>query len=78
MCFVTTATAWVKTIVRMGLDVTNKLLCKFAMALGNDGLTHQYHQLILLETVWECYVKWGGSLIKDNLKTPYTFFKLVV
>ena len=24
----------------MGLDVTYKLLCYFAMALGNDGITH--------------------------------------
>ena len=38
-----------ETIVRMGLDLTDKLLCYFVMALGNDGLTHQYHQLILVE-----------------------------
>ena len=29
---------FVKAIVRMGLGVTDKLLCYFAMALGNDGL----------------------------------------
>ena len=32
---------FVKAIVRMELDVTDKLLCYFAMALGNDGITHQ-------------------------------------
>ena len=32
---------FVKAIVRMGLDIADKLLCYFALAMGNDGLTHE-------------------------------------
>ena len=53
-----------KAIVRMGLDVTDKLLCYFAMALGNDGLTHQYHQLILWKTMCESYGRGAGNQLR--------------
>ena len=38
VCFVTTAIAWVKTIVRMGLDVTDKLLCSICNGPGERWL----------------------------------------
>ena len=47
-----------KAIVRMGLDVTDKLLCYFAMALGNDGLTH------LTIKSYLSAVHWPGSRIQ--------------
>ena len=42
----------------MGLDVTDKLLCYFVMALGNDGLTHQTIKSYLSA------VHWPGSRIQ--------------
>ena len=45
-------------LVRMGLDVTDKLLCYFAMALGNDGITHQTIKSYLSA------VHWPGSRIQ--------------
>ena len=47
------------------------------MALANDGLTYQYHQLISLETMCESYGRRGGP-IKDKMETQYTICKLVV
>ena len=47
-----------KAIVRMGLDVTNKLLCYFVMARGNDGITHQTIKSYLSA------VHWPGSRIQ--------------
>ena len=75
MCFVTTATVWVKPIVKMGLDVTDKLLCLFAMALENDP---PIPSIYITGNRVGVLCEVGGSLIKDNLKTLYTFFKLVV
>ena len=45
-------------IVWMGLDVTDKLLCYFAMALVNDGITHQTIKSYLSA------VHWPGSRIQ--------------
>ena len=42
----------------MGLDVTDKLLCYFVMALGNDGLTH------LTIKSYLSAVHWPGSRIQ--------------
>ena len=42
----------------MGLDVTDKLLCYFAMALGNDGITH------LTIKSYLSAVHWPGSRIQ--------------
>ena len=36
----------------MGLDVTDKLLCYFAMTQGNDGLTHQTIKSYLSAMHW--------------------------
>ena len=49
---------FVKVIVRMGLDVTDKLLCYFVMALGNDGITH------LTIKSYLSAVHWPGSRIQ--------------
>ena len=42
----------------MGLDVTDKLLCCFVMALGNDGITH------LTIKSYLSAVHWPGSRIQ--------------
>ena len=42
----------------MGLDVTDKLLCYFVMALGNDGMTH------LTIKSYLSAVHWPGSRIQ--------------
>ena len=58
---------FVKAIVRMGLDVTDKLLCYFAMAPGERWLDPPIPSINIMKTMCENYGRGGG----DQLRIPW-------
>ena len=66
------------TIVRMGLDATDKLLCSICNGPGERWLDPPISSINITGNRVGVLCEVGGSLIKDNLETLYTFFKLVV